>query len=212
MHLGVDINLAPTWEELAQSLDESLGVSVGKIDCTLHKGVCNEFEVKGYPTMLWIEDGKKIEKYQGARSLNDLKDYVLRKSSSDNKGQTAAPVVSESSPVLSLTGSSFDSSIDTGVTFVKFYAPWCGHCKRMATTWEDLAQKFKENPSVQIAKVDCTLEENKELCSAQEVNGFPTVFIYRDGEKITEYNGSRSLDDLYQFVLKHSEAKDKDEL
>lgn len=45
-----------------------------------------------------------------------------------------------------------------------------------------------------------------------QVNGFPTIFIYRDGEKVTEYNGSRSLDDLYQFVLKHSVEPVKDEL
>lgn len=45
-----------------------------------------------------------------------------------------------------------------------------------------------------------------------QVNGFPTIFIYRDGEKITEYNGSRSLDDLHQFVLKHSVETVKDEL
>jgi len=46
-----------------------------------------------------------------------------------------------------------------------------------------------------------------------QVNGFPTIFLYRDGEKITEYNGSRSLEDLYQFVMKHAnDVKDKDEL
>jgi thioredoxin domain-containing protein 5 len=52
--------MAPTWEELAQSLDETLGVTVGKVDCTVHRSVCNEFEVKGYPTLLWIEDGVKV--------------------------------------------------------------------------------------------------------------------------------------------------------
>jgi thioredoxin-like negative regulator of GroEL len=41
-------------------LDETLGVTVGKVDCTVHRSVCNEFEVKGYPTLLWIEDGVKV--------------------------------------------------------------------------------------------------------------------------------------------------------
>jgi thioredoxin domain-containing protein 5 len=33
------------------------------------------------------------------------------------------------------------------------------------------------------------------------VDGFPTLFLYKDGEKVAEYTGSRSLDDLYEFVM-----------
>jgi len=40
------------------------------------------------------------------------------------------------------------------------------------------------------------------VCPLQ-VDGFPTLFLYRDGEKVAEYTGSRSLDDLYEFVIKH---------
>lgn len=84
----------------------------------------------------------------------------------------------------------------------------CGHCKRLAPRWEELAAKFVGEDSVKIAKVDCTLSNNKELCSAQEVNGFPTIFIYRDGTKMAEYNGDRSLDDLLAYVLKFSKHEE----
>jgi len=40
------------------------------------------------------------------------------------------------------------------------------------------------------------------ICPLQ-VDGFPTLFLYRDGEKVAEYTGSRSLDDMYEFVIKH---------
>lgn len=70
-------------------------------------------------------------------------------------------------------------------------------------------------------KVDCTVEANKQLCSDQEVififvyyltiftllwlkvEGFPTIFLYRNGEKLSEYTGNRNLEDLYEFVKKH---------
>jgi len=37
-----------------------------------------------------------------------------------------------------------------------------------------------------------------------QVNGFPTMFLYRDGKKVEEYEGNRSLDDLYSFVSKNA--------
>jgi len=69
---------------------------------------------------------------------------------------------------------------------------------------------------------DCTADgnANRELCSAHGVNGFPTLNIYKNGEKAEEYSGKRDLEDLAAFVEKHlaapaaaEEAKEaKDEL
>lgn len=202
--------LAPTWDELAQSLEYDQSVTIAKIDCTQHRPTCQDFEVKGYPTLLWIEDGKKVEKYAGPRSHEDLKAYVEKmagQKKDEQKTEEAEVKQEEPNMVLTLTTDSFEHTVEKGTTFVKFYAPWCGHCKRMAPTWEQLAGKFVGQEGVKIAKVDCTLAEAKELCSQQEVNGFPTLYVYRDGKKVTEYDGNRSLEDLVDFVQKHSEAK-----
>ena len=45
-----------------------------------------------------------------------------------------------------LQGSNFADVIGQGHTFVKFYAPWCGHCQDMAQDFEQLAEFFQENP------------------------------------------------------------------
>ena len=39
-----------------------------------------------------------------------------------------------------------------------------------------------------------------------QVNGFPTLIIFSNGEKVAEYNGKRDIDDLKSFVNKHLEA------
>ena len=207
--------LAPTWDELAKSLEYEASVTIAKIDCTQHRPICQDFEVKGYPTLLWIEDGKKVEKYSGARTHEDLKAYVDKMVGQEKAAEEAGEKEAdeekkeeeEKNFVLQLTSENFETAIESGTTFVKFFAPWCGHCKRMAPTWEQLAAKFVGREGVKIAKVDCTVAEAKDLCSAQEVQGFPTMYIYKNGEKVTEYDGNRSLEDMFDFVEKHSEAK-----
>lgn len=51
----------------------------------------------------------------------------------------------------------------------------CGHCKRLAPTWDDLAKKVVGSTNINVAKVDCTLEDNKELCSLQAVIIFTII-------------------------------------
>ncbi|XP_012286499.1 thioredoxin domain-containing protein 5 homolog [Orussus abietinus] len=204
--------LAPTWDELANSFRHDNSVSIAKVDCTQHRSVCGQFDIKGYPTLLWIEDGKKVDKYTGERGHEQLKSYVsmmLGKSedkTTDKKDDTDDDTIHS---VMTLTGDNFEHGVEKGISFIKFFAPWCGHCKRMAPTWEELGKKFLSNENVNIVKVDCTMDASKKLCSDQEVDGFPTLFLYRDGQKVTEYNGSRRLDDLYEFVMKHIQSHDE---
>lgn len=103
----------------------------------------------------------------------------------------------------------FDQEIKEGTVFVKFFAPWCGHCKRMAPTWEQLAASYEDNAAVKIGHVDCTADDNQNraICDSQGVNGFPTLIVYKDGKKIEEYSGKRDLSALQDFVDKHAKAE-----
>lgn len=203
--------LAPTWESLAESLKDDGSVNIAKIDCTAHRESCSEFEVKGYPTLLWIQDGKKVSKYQGDRSGEDLKKFISSMSGSGEADNKDEKEEAGKAPVVILTTETFNNSISRDYTFVKFYAPWCGHCKRLAPTWDQLAIKMVGNVAVKIAKVDCADNDNRPLCSQQGVSGFPTVILYHEGEKVKEYEGNRSLDDMANF-LKTNMKVGKDEL
>ena len=83
--------------------------------------------------------------------------------------------ITVSAEVTVLNNDNFDDHVKSNeYVLVKFYAPWCGHCKRLAPTWEELATKYADDEGVSIAKVDCTAEgnTNKELCDGQDVSHY----------------------------------------
>lgn len=90
--------------------------------------------------------------------------------------------------------------------FIKFYAPWCGHCKRLAPTWEKLAEEFGPESGVKVGKVDCTL--HSDVCNSHGVRGYPTLKLFKDGfEEGTKYSGGRDLGALVDYVKSQTAGK-----
>ncbi|CAN6326756.1 unnamed protein product [Urochloa humidicola] len=106
--------------------------------------------------------------------------------------------------VVALTEADFEKEVGQDRdALVEFYAPWCGHCKKLAPEYEKLGASFKKAKSVLIAKVDC--DEHKSVCSKYGVSGYPTIQWFPKGSlEPKKYEGQRSAEALAEFV--NSEA------
>jgi len=83
--------------------------------------------------------------------------------------------------VVVLTAATFDETVSNseGIWMIEFYAPWCGHCKKLEPKWNEAATLLKGK--VNFAKADMTLDENKPFKDRFGISGFPSLFFWEAG-------------------------------
>lgn len=87
------------------------------------------------------------------------------------------------------------TGMTTGDWMIEFYAPWCGHCKNLAPTYEEVATQLKGE--VNVAKVDASKE--RAIGSRFEIRGFPTILFLSHGQ-VYKYKGKRTKEALVEFA------------
>ncbi|KAL9313624.1 hypothetical protein ACSQ67_019076 [Phaseolus vulgaris] len=109
--------------------------------------------------------------------------------------------------VLTLDHTNFHDTVSKhDFIVIEFYAPWCGHCKKLAPEFEKAASILSSHdPPIVLAKVDANEEKNKELAMEYDVKGYPTIKIVRNGGKnIQEYKGPREADGIVDYLKKQN--------
>ena len=106
--------------------------------------------------------------------------------------------------ILHLTHSNFTEAVQAyKMLLVNFYAPWCGYCKTLSTELTKVATDLPNlNIDGRVAIVDASVAENSDLCVTEGVNGFPTVVLYRHGERYSDYLGDRSRNAILDYLKK----------
>ena len=99
---------------------------------------------------------------------------------------------------IMLTPDNFDDQTAGKSVFIKFFAPWCGHCKKLAPDWDKLTNEFSADATKLVAEVDCTAA-GKPLCDAHGVKGFPTL-KFGDPSDLEDYQSGRDYDSLKKHI------------
>lgn len=94
-----------------------------------------------------------------------------------------------------IDNNSFEKEIKEGVTFVDFYADWCGPCKMSAPVIDEMSNEID---GVNFAKVD--VDQSPELAAQFSVRSIPTFMIFKDGEKVNSVSGFNGKPSLLSLI------------
>nr|CAD1827067.1 unnamed protein product [Ananas comosus var. bracteatus] len=201
--------LTPAWERTASVLK---GVAtVAALDADAHKSLAQEYGIKGFPTIKVFSPGKPPVDYQGARDVKPIAEFALQqvkallKERLNGKTSGGSSEKSDTSASVELNSHNFDEVVlkSKDLWIVEFFAPWCGHCKKLAPEWKRAANNLKGK--VKLGHVDCDAE--KSLMSRFNVQGFPTILVFgADKGSPYPYEGARTAAAIESFALEQLET------
>jgi len=163
-------------------------------------GITDE-EIPTFRVTASVEDMLKYKPEDKSLTEENMRNFLNKFKAGELKPHLKTEDVSEdwdANPVKVLVGSNFASvAMEEGKdVFVEFYAPWCGHCKKLAPIWDELGAHYENDDKIVIAKVDMIANELESV----KVRGFPTIKLFKADNTVVDYSGGRELADFVKFL------------
>uniref|UniRef100_A0A7C8Z5M3 Protein disulfide-isomerase n=1 Tax=Opuntia streptacantha TaxID=393608 RepID=A0A7C8Z5M3_OPUST len=206
LNFSVDYDVYKSkYEEVAKEY-KSKGINFLMGDLDASQGALQYFGVKKDQVPLIIvqtTDGKKYleSKVKPDQIASWIKEYNEGKVPAYRKSEPIPE--SNTEPVKVVVAETFqDMVFNSGKNvLLEFYAPWCGHCKKLAPILDEVAVSLENDPDVVIAKLDATANDVPD--DSFDVKGYPTVYFRSASGKILRYDGSRTKEDIIEFIQKN---------
>ncbi|KAL3055903.1 hypothetical protein OYC64_018579 [Pagothenia borchgrevinki] len=198
---GVCKRMQPVFQQAATETKGTYVLAGMNVHPAEFDGLKQEYNVKGYPTFCYFEKGKFLHHFENyGGTAKDIADWMKNPQAPQPK-TPEVPWTETDSPVFHLTDDSFDSFLEEHpAAVIMFYAPWCGHCKKMKPEYDEAAEilnKAADSPGV-LAAVDTTV--HKAIGERFKISGFPTVKYFVKGEDKYTLPHLRNKDKIIEFM------------
>jgi len=167
-----------------------------------------------------IDDFSKTAKYKftGKFSSETIEQFVQDFKNGKLESYIKSEAVPDNTdkPVKVVVGKNFNEIVmdKSKDVLIEFYAPWCGHCKKLEPIFDDLGKSLaKTQPDIVIAKMDATLNDSPH--SAYQASGYPTLFWapHDNKDAPVKYDGARDEKSFKDWIKgKSKKWNKKDEL
>lgn len=86
------------------------------------------------------------------------------------------------------------------LVLIDFWAPWCGPCRMIAPTLEQLSEELGD--AAVIAKLN--VDENPTGAVRYSIQGIPTMILFRGGVEVERFVGVQPLQRLKEAIMRHA--------
>eukprot|EP00732_Lithocolla_globosa_P004579 Lithocolla_globosa_v1_NODE_4305_length_1466_cov_26.164422.p1 type:complete len:449 gc:universal NODE_4305_length_1466_cov_26.164422:1411-65(-) len=207
--------VGPQVEQVARILKGKMNFVY--IDAAQYGGHADNLNLKvGQWPAFAVSNTENGQKFPISQDTQLTTETVLQHCEGVLSGAIKSSIKSQTPPVeqgnvVVVTGNTYaDIVLQNKAVFIEFYAPWCGHCKKLAPVWDELGDALATNPDIVIAKMDYT-ENDLPADSPFQIKGFPTLKFFSADNSVVEYEGDRSLEGFLEFVESKISKKDTTE-
>uniref|UniRef100_A0A5F5PH98 DnaJ homolog subfamily C member 10 n=1 Tax=Equus caballus TaxID=9796 RepID=A0A5F5PH98_HORSE len=145
----------------------------GTLDCTVHEGLCNMYNIQAYPTTV-VFNQSNIHEYEGHHSAEQILEFI-------------EDLMNPS--VISLTPTTFNELVTQRkhdeVWMVDFYSPWCHPCQVLMPEWKRMARTL--TGLINVGSIDC--QQYHSFCAQENVRRYPEIrFFPQKSDKAYQYH------------------------
>ena len=198
--LAAGLPVALVFENGADALDEALRrlardnagqLLVVKVKAADNPQSVRRFQVQSLPAVVMVKGGQTLSQ-AGPISAPELEQHVAYLLGKGPK-PAARPAAGQATgsgrgePVV-VTEASFEEQVlrSPVPVLIDFWAPWCGPCRMVAPTVDKLAAEM--NGRLRVTKVNT--DENPGLMNRFDIQGIPTMMIFKDGRQVDRWTGA----------------------